>query len=188
MKKFSLFLGLACLALVIATPAFAENATTSGKMNREEFRSKLSAIRDEKKKTIVERMATRIQDSNSKRTATLLRHLVKIEEILNKIEARALEIEKQGKDISAVKTAIAKARDAIAAARTAVNAQAGKTYDINITTEDKLGSAVSTTRISLARDLQSAHQSVVAARKAVRDVLKELAKVVGEKLTSTSED
>ncbi|MEK7525133.1 MAG: hypothetical protein AAB548_02055 [Patescibacteria group bacterium] len=187
MKKFTPLPCLFALALIVATPVYAQTATRSGKMNREEFRAKVSAIRDEKKKALVERMDTKMKELNAKRTAILLRHLDKIEEILNRIETRALEVEKGGKDIASVKTAVQKAKDAIAAARTAVNVQAAKTYIIDITTEDKLGAAVSAARTTLARDLQATHQAVVAARKSVREVLTALAKVVGEKLTNTTE-
>ena len=187
MKKFTSVLSLLALALIITTPVYAETATRSGKLNREEFRTRLSAIRDAKKKAIVERMDKRIGEINTNRTNIMTRHLTKIEELLNRIEARTLEVEKKGKDTTAVKAAIASARTAIAAAKSAVTTQAAKTYTIDITTEDKLGAAVSSARTAFAQDLQAVHQSVVAARKSVRDVLTALAKVVGEKLTNTVE-
>ncbi len=186
MKKFAGLLSLLALTLVVVSPVFAETATRSGKMN-EEFRARLSAIRDEKKKAIVERIDQRIAQINANRTSIMLRHLTKIGETLNRIEARTDTVAASGKDVAAVRTAIATARTAITTAQTTVNAQAAKPYTINITTEANLGSAVSTTRQAFAKDLQAAHQSVVTARKSVRDVLKALAKVVGEKLTNTTE-
>jgi len=186
-KKLTSLLCLLALTLIVASPVFAETATRSGKMNREEFRTRLSAIRDEKKKAIVERIDQRIAQINANRTGIMTRHLTKIEEILDRIEARAFEVEKTGKEISAVKTAIATARTAIATAKTTVTTQAAKTYTIDITTEDKLDSAASAARTAFAKDLQAAHQTVVTARKSVRDVLKALANVVGEKLTNTTE-
>lgn len=180
-KSISLFLVLA-LSLSVVTPALALTLTPTT------TRPAKPTIRDEKKRAIVERMSTRIGQINSNRSAIMLRHLSKIEETLNKIEARALKLEQSGKDISSVKTAIQKARTAIAAAKEKVNAQTTKTYSINITTEDKLGSAVSSTRILFAADLKAANQSVVNARKAVRDVLVALSKIVGEKLETTTEE
>lgn len=187
MKKFTTLICFLALALFVATPVLAENATGSGATKREEFRARLSAIRDAKKKAIVERVDQRLAQTNTSRTGIMTRHLIKIEEILNRIETRALGVEKDGKDITAVKTAIASARTVIASAKTTVAAQAAKIYAIDITTEANLGSAVSSVRIAFAKDLQAAHQSVVAARKAVREVLTVLAKVVGEKLTNTVE-
>lgn len=187
MKKFTSLLFVLALTLVIVTPAYAQTATRSGKINREEFRARLSAIRDAKKKTIVERVDKRIGELNTNRTATMLRHLTKIEEVLGRIEARTNTVATSGKDVTDVRTAITKARDAIAAAKTTVNAQAAKTYTIEVTTEANLGSAVSAVRTQFAADLQTAHQAVVTARKSVRDVLVALGKVVGEKLTETSD-
>lgn len=187
MKKFTTLICFLALALFVTTPVLAENATGSGATKREEFRARLSAIRDAKKKAIVERVDQRIAQINTNRIGIMTRHLTKIEEILNRIEARALEAEKNGKDITAVTSAIASARTAIASAKTTAAAQAAKTYAIDITTEANLGFAVSSVRIAFAKDLQAAHQSVAAARKSVRDVLTALAKVVGEKLTNTVE-
>jgi len=187
MKKFMSLLVCLAIALAITTPVYAQTATRSGKLNREEFRTRLSTVRDEKKKAIVDRTDKRIVEINANRTSIMTRHLTKIEETLNKIETRALEVEKKGKDISAVRAAIATARTAIASAKAAIATQAAKTYTIDVTTEDKLGLAVSSTRTAFAKDLQAAHQSVVTARKSVRDVLKALANVVGEKLPNTTE-
>ena len=187
MKKLTSLLCLLALTLIVASPVFAETATRSGKMNREEFRTRLFAIRDEKKKAIVERIDQRIAQINANRTGIMTRHLTKIEEILDRIEARTNTVAASGKDVATVRTAIATARTAITTAQTTVNAQAAKSYTINITTEDKLGSAASAARTAFAKDLQAAHQTVVTARKSVRDVLKALANVVGEKLTNTVE-
>lgn len=187
MKKFTYLLSSLALTFLLTAPAYAQYATPTATPTsaRDRFASKLSTIRDEKKKAIVQKMDQLISQLNARRTAIMLRHLEKIEEILGRVEMRTDTLAAEGKDVTTVRTAITKARDAIAAARTKVNAQSTKSYTINITTEANLGSAVSTARLALGRDLQAAHQSVVTARKAVRDVLVALSKVVGEKLTST---
>lgn len=187
MKKFTTFICFLALALLVTTPVLAENATASGAARREEFRTRLATIRDAKKKAIVERVDQRLAQINTNRTAIMLRHLTKIEEILARIETRVNDLSTSGKDVATIRTAITSARAAITTARTAVNAQAAKNYTIVITTEANLGSAVSSVRTAFAKDLQTAHQSVVTARKSVRDVLTALAKVVGEKLTNTVE-
>lgn len=179
-KSISLFLVLA-LSLSFVAPALAQTITPTT------TRPARSTIRDEKKRTTVERIGQQISRLNSNRAAIMLRHLSKIEETLNKIEDRAKKLEQAGKDISAVKTAIEKAHAAIAAARGIIDVQTTKTYPINITTEDKLGSAVSSARSTFAADLKAAHQSVVNARRAVRDVLVALSKIAGEKLEATTE-
>lgn len=186
MKKLILISSLFALTLTVSSPALALTASESAKMKRDEFRAKISAIRDEKKKAIVEKIDQRLVLINANRTTIMLRHLAKIEEILNRIENRTDKVAATGKDVTFVRTAIVTSRTAITTARTAVNAQAAKVYTINITTEDNLGASVSATRTAFAKDLQTAHQAVVTARKSVRDVLKALAKIVGEKLTDTT--
>lgn len=171
--------------LLTSSPIFAQETTPTPTKKplseiRQEFRTKLAGIRDEKKKAIVEKMDQRISELNKKRTDLMVKHLAKIEEILNKVEAR-------GNDTPAVVTAIATARSSIATAKQQVSDQSGKTYTIEITTEGRLGAAVSAVRTALSKDLQTAHQSVVTARKSVRDVLTALAKVVGEKLSTSTE-
>ena len=190
MKKFITLLLIFALTLIGASHVYAQPSQTPPVKrgdDRSEFRTRLSTIRDEKKKAIVDRTDKRIVEINANRTSIMTRHLTKIEETLNKIETRALEVEKKGKDISAVRAAIVTASTAIASAESAIATQAAKTYVINVTTEDSLGSAVSSTRMAFAKDLQAAHQSVVTARKSVRDVLTALAKVVGEKLPDAIE-
>lgn len=187
MKKFTSLLFVLAIALIVTAPVYAETATRSGKLNREEFRARLLTIRDAKKKAIVEKTDRRISEINANRTTIMLRHLTKIEEILGRIEARTNTVAASGKDVTTVRTAITKAADAIAAAKTAVNAQAAKTYTIEVTTEANLGSAVSAVRTQFAADLRTAHQAVVTARKSIRNVLTALAKIVGEKLTNTEE-
>ncbi len=190
MKRFIVFIPVLSLALVLASPVYAQPSPTPSIRrgdDRSEFRTRLSTVRDGKKKAILDRTDKRIVEINANRTGIMTRHLTKIEEILNKIETRAQQVEKRGKDISAVKAAIVTARATILSARSAVATQAAKTYTIDVTTEDKLGAAVSSTRTAFAKDLQAAHQSVVTARKSVRDVLKALANVVGEKLPDAIE-
>lgn len=190
MKKLIALLPILTLALVLASPVFAQPTPTPSVRrgdDRLEFRTKLDSIRDEKKKTKVENLDQRISQINANRTSIMLSHLTKIEEILNRLETRTNDLATAGKDVTAVRTAITKARDVIASARAAVTAQAAKTYTFNITTEGNLGQAVSSTRLQFARDLQAAHKTVVAARKEVREVLVALSKIVGEKLPESTE-
>lgn len=190
MKKLITLLPILALTLISVSPAFAQPSTTPTIRrgdDRSEFRTKLDSIRDEKKKTKVENLDQRISQINANRTSIMLGHLTKIEEILNRLEARTNDLATAGKDVTAIRTSITNARDAIATARTAVTAQAAKTYTFDITTEGNLGQTVSSTRIQFARDLQAAHKAVVTARKAVRDVLTALSKIVGEKLPESPE-
>ncbi len=185
MKKILSISLASVLLLTQLTPVFAldtdVNSTPTLKTSpirdlREEFRLKLAALKDENKKAIVTRLDARMAQINANRTAIMLRHLDIIQAVLNKLQARSATL-----DVSV-------AQKAIDSARATVIAQQAKVYTINITTEANLGQAVSATRKLLASDLLKAHQSVVAARKAVRAVLVTLNRSVGEKLETSPED
>jgi len=146
---------------------------------REEFRQKLSQLKDARKKAIVEKIDARIAEINLNRTAIMTNHLNQIEAVLNKLETRANTAKTNGKNVSSVETAIASARAAIATARQNISDQAAKQYVINITSETNLGAAVSVTRQAFANDLQVTHKSVVSARQTVAAAISTLAQILG---------
>ncbi len=88
----------------------------------------------------------------------MLAQLNKMSEILAKAKAR-------GANTTA-------AEAAIASAKTEVVAQAGKTYTVEITTEDKLKIKVGEAMKALKTDLQAVHQKVADARKATADAIR----------------
>lgn len=142
MKKILLTL---LMAMVIVVPAYANETR---KDIRENFKTKLRSIRDEKKKALVEKLDARFAEVNTKRTTQMAKHLDKMTEILGKTIP---EIQK---------------------AREANTAQAAKTYIITITTEKNLKMDVGKVRSQLEADLKAVHELVVAARKAVKAVIK----------------
>lgn len=143
-------------AMIIAAPVFA--VTNTIREDRREMikdvrasdsaKANLKKIRDEKKRMIVERLDTRFNEVNAKRTSQMAKHLDKMTKIL-------------GRDIPEIQ-----------AARDANTAQAAKTYTITITTEKNLKMDVGKVRSQLEADLKAVHQLVVAAREAVRAVIK----------------
>lgn len=209
MKKQTLLL-VPLLTFIMAAPVFAQDygstassapsvptARQERQQAREEkqtaiqnaratFQAKLATIKNAQKQAIVTRIDSLITQVNANRTSIMLNQLSRIENLLNRLETRANMAATSGQSIATVTTAITAARTAIATARTAVQAQAVKTYVINITTEANLGAAVSATRTQFAKDLQATHQTVLSARKAVVTVLQALAKVVGEKLETAT--
>ncbi len=163
-----------------------QDAKEKFKKDRESFKAKLEDLKDEKKKQIVEHLDTKISELNTKRTNKMMEHLNKMEEILKKVNERVLEAKGKGKNTSGVDAAVIVAQEAIATARAAIEAQAGTEYVITITSEAKLAGSVGSTRQLLTNDLKSVHSLIVAARKAVVETLKELAKITGEKLSQGS--
>jgi hypothetical protein len=122
---------------------------------RMEFKTKVAMIKDEKKKLTVEKLDTRFNEVNLKRTAQMTKHLDKMTEMLTKVTG----------DTASASSAIQTARDA-------VTAQAAKTYVITISTEANLKMDVGKVRSQLEADLKAVRELVNTARQAVRILLK----------------
>lgn len=124
-------------------------------VKRAAFKEKLAEIKDEKKQKIIEKLDTRFNEVNAKRTAQMTKHLDKMSEILGKVTG----------DTSSARAAIQTARDA-------VTVQAAKTYVITISTEANLKTDVGKVRSQLEADLRAVNELVIAARKAVQVLIK----------------
>ncbi|MFZ5932548.1 MAG: hypothetical protein ACOYT7_00460 [Patescibacteria group bacterium] len=151
-----------------------EAAMDAAKTAREEFKERLREIRNERKRKVVERIDENIAKHNEKWVEHWNRVLSRLREILAKIQTRADKLAAVGKDVSKVNSAISAAESLIAEAQSAVDAQAGKTYVIEITDEETLGENVSRLVQDFRNDVKSVIEKVQAARKGVRDAFKEL--------------
>mgnify|MGYP001602945732 CR=1 FL=1 len=129
---------------MVATPVFANTRS-----------AEIKNIRNEKKRAVVENLDKRFAEVNAKRTSQMTKHLDKMTEILTKVTG----------DTASASSAIQTARDAN-------TAQAAKVYTITITTEKNLKMDVGKVRSQLEADLKAVHQLVVAARRAVKPVIK----------------
>lgn len=152
--------------------------TADLKERRDQFKEKLLTIRDERKKTIVERVANRMSQVNTNRTNQMTKHLGTMSEILKKVASRAATAKEKDKDTSSVDSAVAAAQAAISAAQTAVSAQAGKENVVTISSETGVGQDVKNTMNTLQSDIKGVYAQVVAAREAVRTAVKALAAVL----------
>lgn len=155
MKKVIVSLSL---LLLLASPALAKEATRSG--TRAEFRQKITQIRDEKKKEILEHVSNRLKLINDQATKAMLNHLARIQALLDKIKARA----------PAVDATTAQAK--IDEAKAAVETQAAKEYVIEFSSEAGLRVGASTAKTTLRADIKAVREKVRLARQAVIDVLK----------------
>lgn len=134
---------------------------------REEFKEKLADLKDERKKKIVEKLDTRFAAVNKKATDRLTETLTKLGEIVTKLQTKVAEEKSAGKDTTEAQTAITAAQTVISNAKTAVITQAGKTYTITISTEDKLRLDVGSTVSTMHADLRTVHKLVTEAKQAV---------------------
>lgn len=155
MKKVIVSLSL---LLLLASPALAEDATRSGK--KAEWRERITQIRDEKKKEILEHVSNQLNLINDRATTAMLNHLARIQALLDKIKAR----------VPTVDTAAAQAK--IDEAKAAVETQAVKEYVIEFSSEAGLRVGASTAKTTLRADIKAVREKVRLARQAVVDVLK----------------
>ena len=142
---------------------------------REELKQRLEKIRDERKKEVVERINGQIDELNERLTNHYMNVLEKLGGLLVRIAERADDAEERGVDVSAVRTAIDEANSAITNAKEAIEVQSGKTYTIEVTTEEELRSDVGRARQAFHDDIVSVRETIKAAHDAVRNVATMLA-------------
>jgi hypothetical protein len=156
-----------------------EKGRLSGETEQErtEFRQQLQAIKDEKKRKVVETVDANIAKNNEKWMNNLTNTLNRLSAILEKIEEKTNELENSGKDTAKVKELIAEASTAISEAQTIVSSQREETYTIDIQEEGNLGQAVSATIKEFRSDIKSVFEKVKTARLKVRSALTALKEI-----------
>lgn len=154
-------------------------ASEAAKTKREAFKEKVAKIRDAKKKAIVERVQERIDSINKKRVEQMSEFLDRLTKTLGKIESRKDKAKASGRDVTAIEAAIKDARTVVDKAQAAVEAQAGKTYVVEIATEAGLKNTVGKAISTLQKDLRNTHKIVVEAKQAVQKVFSLLKGVKG---------
>lgn len=126
------------------------------------LKEKLAKFKDKKKAKTAENINQRLSKINDKQTSSMLKHLTKMEDILQKLEARV------GQNPSPTATAaIADAKTAIKTAKDAVEAQSQKDYILEITSESSVKEDAKTKRDALHADLKSTRKLVIDAKQAV---------------------
>jgi len=178
------------LALLLPVGALAQTTSTASSVQaridarKSALQAKLTKIKDEAKRKMVEKIDANIADLNTRMTDHFSKVLDQIDSVLTRVITRTDKAQSDGKNVTLVRTKITDAKNAIATARTKVQAQAAKTYTINVTTDTALRGAVQTVRKALHDDLKVAGDAVKAAHEAVRQAIVALASIAGE-ATST---
>lgn len=144
---------------------------------REEFKTRLQTIRNERKKAAVERIDTKIANTNEVHTVRFTSILVKLQSILDRVSQKAQEAKANGKDTAVLDSSIVSAQAAIDSAKAAVSAQAAKTYAIQISDEATLRNSVGATTSQFKKDLRDVHKAIVEAKQAVQKAVSELARI-----------
>ncbi|MEX2052931.1 MAG: hypothetical protein WD898_01750 [Candidatus Paceibacterota bacterium] len=155
-----------------------EELKTRIDQKREELKERLEQVRDERKREAVERIDQQMDALNER----LLNHytdiLKRLEGVLENLQEKASDFEARGVDVTPVREAIASATAAIDRAYAAIEAQSGKTYTIEVTTEDNLRNDVGGARQQLHDDLSVVVAALRNAHSAVKNVATVLAQQV----------
>ena len=146
-------------------------------IRKAEFSERVEEITDEAKKAAVERINTALETINENKTTRWATALDKLSEILERIKTKLEALEAEGSDISAATELVTNAESAIASATTAVEAQAGKTYTLEIEDEQTLGQVVRSAIQQFKTDLRTTLAVVTGARDAVRQAARGLAQI-----------
>ncbi len=173
-----------------------EDAKSEIEASKEKLKTGLLKIKDERKKETIKKIATNVQELNTKSVNNLTESINKIEEILGKIEIKAHEEELRGIDVNPILNAIASSKVVINTAKDAITNQSGKVYTANITTETNLKIDMGALRESLNTDIKNVREKVKAAHTSVKNAsilllskstkINEEIKVEGETTTNTN--
>lgn len=133
---------------------------------------KLETFKDKRKAEIATRVNTNLNKINENQTAQMQKHLEKMSDILNKLEARVNSGSSDIKDPALARTAIISSRASIASAGAAVSTQADKDYTIEATTEANLKRDAQAKREQLHTDLKTVRQLVISAKQSVANAIR----------------
>jgi len=144
-----------------------------------EFRTKLLALKDARKKTTVENINTRMCKINVNQMGVLKDHLDRIAVVIDRVEERSAVLKSEGKDTAVIEAAIVKARKAVADGGEAVDAQGQKECVIAISGSDTtVGAEVRNSISKLEAEIKAVRVKVQAARQAATQAVKTLAQTL----------
>lgn len=149
------------------------------KQRIDEYKSRISEIRDTRKRALIERISGKIMKANQNLIRKMTEALEKLSQRLTRLEERGAALKISGKDTTEFDQAVSLAETAIDQASAAVTEQALKEYSANITDEAGLKNYVGAMVSEFRSDISGAFKLVSAARQAVAKVISELGKIEG---------
>lgn len=136
------------------------------------LKAKLEAFKDRKKAEIADRININLNRINQNQTDQMIKHLERMSNILDKLEARVNQSRPDIKDPAAARQAIGKARSAVASASALASAQTEKDYTLQIFSENRVRRDAKNQRDALHSDLKALREAVREAKKAVADAIR----------------
>lgn len=163
----------------VRTEMQTKRAETKEEMaaKREEFKKKIEEMKDTKKKEGVERIDEKINNLNEKHTVRLSGFIENVMRVLTNLQKRADALKAKGVDTTSINTMITDAETALKDAQTAVDAQAAKSYTMDITDEATVKTSAQDLLTQFRTDLKALHEVVKAAHLKVVEIAREIAKL-----------
>lgn len=137
-----------------------EEAMAIARTKKEEFKTRIQTLKDQKKKILIEKIDRKLAKINQKQTTKFSEVLVRLQGFLDKIKQSATDAK--------VLSDIASAQTAIDTAKTALDIQTSKNYTIEIADETTLKINAGTVVSQLRQDLTAVHKLIVEAKQAVQ--------------------
>lgn len=147
---------------------------------RAAYQAKLAAIKDERKKALLEKIDNRISTINKNSVDKMSLALEKLSTYLTKIAEKTSALKAAGTNTTIVESAIVAAQTAITTARAAVAAQVIKQYVITLGDESTLKTTVGATLSQFRQDISATHKTVQDAKFAVVKAQVEFVKLTGK--------
>lgn len=152
---------------------------------RDEFKTKLAELGDQRKKLTVERIDTRLSTINENGVQRFSLAIEKLEKLLDKFSQRVQVAKNEGKNTTEAEGAVTTAELAINDAKEAVATQSAKDYTVEIVDETTLKNTVGQQVSSLEHDLKAVFATVKTAKQKVMDVARAVAKLRSTEKIST---
>lgn len=146
-------------------------------LRKEELKSKIEQIKDQNKKTSLEKTTEKFQEINTRMTDHYIAVLDQIEKVLLNVKTRTDKATANGINTSSVLSKIEIAEKAISSAREAVKEQVGKVYTVNVTDEATLQKTAKETRELLKTDLTKLREVIKSTHVSVVDCATTLAQI-----------
>lgn len=141
------------------------------------FKEKLAGIKDEKKQKIVENINERLQSINETKTSNFFSVLERLNNLLANFKMESTDEKFQDSDKTAFLKEVTEAEEKIASSDAVIATQAENDYTLTIEDEETLRQTVGETVSQFKKDLVATYQTVITAKKEVRDVAAELTKL-----------
>ncbi len=152
------------------------------KENGEDLKQRLEAMKDERKKLMLQTLNTQMCRLQSQRVSQMNKQLATMEKIAAKLDMKLVRATDAARKATAEKE-IKEAREVWTTAKTAVDTFSKRTCELTLSgTEPLYAGQARTARESLIKDILSVHEKIKTARRALSEAVVATAKAMGEEV------